>query len=163
MAASRGNHHLNWNTIIYSRYKQMHSVLLYGKLNLASYKQTTLYDSCLQRLKVKLREWDWLDEGKNNKVSQSEAELVGYIPFPTWDATDDSQIPHPPQFFFFTDLHYSREWPISRWKWRILPKGDKFASLLYCKKLRLSDETLNQIIQMDAAHWWWMRRFPPCM
>ncbi len=31
-------------------------------------------DICLQCLKVKLQEWDWLDEGKNIKVSQSEAE-----------------------------------------------------------------------------------------
>ncbi len=31
-------------------------------------------DSCLQRLKVKLQEQDWLDEGKNIKESQSEAE-----------------------------------------------------------------------------------------
>ncbi len=52
----------------------MHSVLLYGELNLASYKQTNLYDSRLQCLKVKLQERNWLDVGKNIKVSQSEAE-----------------------------------------------------------------------------------------
>ncbi len=50
----------------------MHSVLLYGKINLACYKQTNLYDSCLQRLKVKLQERDRLDERKIIKVSQSE-------------------------------------------------------------------------------------------
>ncbi len=77
-AASPFNHHLNFNTIIYSRYKQKHSVLLYGELNFASY---------LQRLKVRLQEWDWLDEGKDIKVSQSEAEWGGSIPLPTWDAT----------------------------------------------------------------------------
>ncbi len=77
-AASPFNHHLNCNTIIYSRYKQKHSVLLYGELNFASY---------LQRLKVRLQEWDWLDEGKDIKVSQSEAEWGGSIPLPTWDAT----------------------------------------------------------------------------
>ncbi len=32
---------------------------------------------------------------------------------------------------FFTDLHYSREWPISRWKRWISPKGDKFALLIF--------------------------------
>ncbi len=31
-------------------------------------------DSCLQHLIVRLQEWDWLDEGKSIKVSQSEAE-----------------------------------------------------------------------------------------
>ncbi len=67
----------------------MHSVLLYGKLNLASYKPTNLYDSCLQRLKVKLQERDWLDKGKNIKVSQSEAEKSGSIPLPSWDSTGD--------------------------------------------------------------------------
>ncbi len=46
-------------------------------------------ESCLQRLKVKLQEWDWLDKGKNNKVSQSEAELGGSIPLPTGDTTGD--------------------------------------------------------------------------
>ncbi len=52
----------------------------------------------------------------------------------TWH--NDSQIrrrPSPPPlpnfFFFFTDLHNSREWPISRWKRWISPKGDKFAPL----------------------------------
>ncbi len=80
----------------------MHSVLLYSKLNLASYKQANLttniaqllnkisclplacsftfyvasgnMDSSLQRLKARLQECDWLDEGKNIRVSQSEAE-----------------------------------------------------------------------------------------
>ncbi len=77
-AASPFNHHLNCNTIIYSRYKQKHSVLLYGELNFACY---------LQRLKVRLQEWEWLDEGKDIKVSQSEADWGGSIPLPTWDAT----------------------------------------------------------------------------
>ncbi len=36
----------------------------------------------------------------------------------------------PPPNIFFTDLHDSREWPISRWKRRISPKGDKFAPLI---------------------------------
>ncbi len=53
-----------------------------------------------------------------------------------WRDTDDSQIRRwhiPPlllNFFFLTDLHDSREWPISRWKRRISPKGDKFAPLM---------------------------------
>ncbi len=138
-ATSRGNHHLNWNTIIYSRYKQMYSILLYGKLNLASYNRLIYMDSYLQRLKVRLQEWDWLDEGKNIKVSQSEAEQGGSIPFPTWDATGDLQIlqrRRPPSpniysiYIFFTDLHDSRVWPISSWKLWISPKGYKFAPLL---------------------------------
>ncbi len=43
----------------------------------------------------------------------------------------DDDTPTPlKSFFFFTDLHDSREWPISRWKRRISPKGDKFAPLI---------------------------------
>ncbi len=98
-------------------------------------------DSCLQRLKVRLQELDWLDEEKNIKVSQSEAGRVhsfakrGKKRY-RWRDTDDSQIrrlrptpPSPPQKVF-TDLHDSREWPISRWKLWISPKGDKFAPLI---------------------------------
>ncbi len=62
-------------------------------------------DSCLQRLKVRLQEWDWLNEEKNIKVSQSEAGRVhsfakrGKKRY-RWRDTDDSQIwrlrPPPP-------------------------------------------------------------------
>ncbi len=38
---------------------------------------------------MKLQEWDWLDEGKNIEVSQSETEWGGSIPLPTWDTTGD--------------------------------------------------------------------------
>ncbi len=82
-------------------------------------------DSCLQRLKRKLQEWDGLDEGKNIEVSQSETEWGGSIPLPTWDTTgdltqktrrynDDGDPPPPTQLslFVFTDLHDSHEWPI---------------------------------------------------
>ncbi len=43
--------------------------------------------------------------------------------------SDDDPPPNFHFFFFLTDLLDSREWPISRWKRRISPKGDKFAPL----------------------------------
>ncbi len=47
-----------------------------------------------------------------------------------WLDTDDSQILWR-HFFILTDLHDLCELPISRWKWRILQKGDKFAPLIH--------------------------------
>ncbi len=61
-------------------------------------------DSCLQHLKVKLQERDWLDEGKNIKVSQSEAEKGGSIHLPTWDAAGDSQIQQQ-SFLYFLQIY----------------------------------------------------------
>ncbi len=48
--------------------------------------------------------------------------------------------------FFFTDLHDSREWPISRWKRQISPKGDKFAPLVLKRK---NGMTLGQTLTIS--------------
>ncbi len=73
------------------------------------YNQINLHDSGLQRLALKLSfRRDWLDEGKNIEVSQSEAEKGGSIPVSTWEATGDSQIrgrPPPPSHFFSLQIY----------------------------------------------------------
>ncbi len=66
------------------------------------YNQINLHDSGLQRLALKLSfRRDWLDEGKNIEVSQSEAEKGGSIPVSTWDTTGDltRMSCDPPPFF----------------------------------------------------------------
>ncbi len=74
-------------------------------------------------------------------ANQRQSRAGPFLPLPTggkalqvtwhrWLADPTTPLPPLLKYFFFTDLHDSREWPISRWKRRISPKGDKFAPLI---------------------------------
>ncbi len=99
------------------------------------YNQINLHDSGLQRLALKLSfRRDWLDEGKNIEVSQSEAEKGGSIPVSTWDTTGDLTRrydcdPPPPHFFLYRSTLFTwiTYFKVKQW---ILPEGDKFAPLI---------------------------------